>query len=74
MKQINITGQRFGYLIALAPGVVRNGKPRWVVRCDCGVMKAAYYNDLKNGQITSCGCQTKTNQKRRFIHRIAEHR
>jgi hypothetical protein len=54
-KAINITGQRFGRLIALGP-VHQNGKLAWHCRCDCGQEKAVMGNHLRSGKTQSCGC------------------
>jgi hypothetical protein len=52
MKNIDLTGQRFGRLIA----VKYVGKSKWECRCDCGNMVTALSNNLRRGNTTSCGC------------------
>ncbi len=60
-RVIDLNGRRFGYLTGLrrdpAPGY-----PRWICRCDCGVVKSINSGALRQGRIRSCGCY---NMKRR---------
>lgn len=55
---IDITGQRFGSLVALNPEshAPSNRSKRWRCRCDCGrfVIKLGY--SLRSGRTKSCGC------------------
>ena len=57
-KQHDITGQRFGKLIAIEPIDERasNGGVRWKCRCDCGNYVYPTMNNLKRKHTTSCGC------------------
>ena len=50
---IDLTGQRFGKLVAKEYA----GKSRWQCLCDCGGMKEARADALKDGNVTSCGCK-----------------
>lgn len=55
----DITGQRFGRLVALHPtGAPDNTRAsyNWLCRCDCGKEVEANVNDLTRGRTTSCGC------------------
>ena len=57
-------GQRFCRWVVIGkadPGSLRSGKPlaRWVVRCDCGVVKGVYASNLLSGKSRSCGCLSK---------------
>lgn len=57
MRLIDITGQRFGRLVAIK----RQGRDRhnciiWICRCDCGEMTPVPRNNLRSGNTTSCGC------------------
>lgn len=54
----NITGQRFGRLIAIrdiGPDPFRSGR-LWEFECDCGNIKAANISLVTSGEIKSCGC------------------
>lgn len=57
MKRKDITGQRFGRLLALRDiGPAKNGRTLWLCRCDCGNETEATVSDLLNGHTKSCGC------------------
>jgi hypothetical protein len=71
---INITGQRFGKLVA--ERIVfksKYGHYNWLCKCDCGNTRVANVAYLRNGDITSCGkCNYITyNNKSQPIHRWA---
>lgn len=53
----NISGKRFGKLIALHKTKV-NGKKSimWLCQCDCGHQIPAAASELKKGHVQSCGC------------------
>jgi hypothetical protein len=56
-KPKDITGQRFGRLIALHPSSPdRFGKSRWHCICDCGRTVEINYSSLAYNLTTSCGC------------------
>lgn len=54
----DITGQRFGRLVAIrdvGSDPCRNGR-LWEFRCDCGNMKVTNISLVVSGEIKSCGC------------------
>lgn len=54
---LDISGQRFGSLVALEPtSERRGGKIVWRCRCDCGNETFVTAKDLKSGNTKSCGC------------------
>lgn len=54
---INITGQRFGKLVAKHEvGSTKDGRSIWYCECDCGGHKEVVGKLLRNGQVHSCGC------------------
>lgn len=57
-KKLDLTGMRFGRLVALEEDPVRssNGHIRWKCVCDCGNYKTVDSSHLKRGLIRSCGC------------------
>lgn len=55
-KRPDITGQRFGRLVALER-VNSKGASRWRCRCDCGAETTVLAASLRNGSTTSCGCR-----------------
>lgn len=53
----NLTGQRFGRLIALEPTKERQyGSIVWKCQCECGNIKNISSRSLINGNTRSCGC------------------
>jgi len=53
----NITGQRFGRLIALYPvGKNNDRRVTWVCHCDCGTTKIISGKKLREQRTRSCGC------------------
>jgi hypothetical protein len=60
---IDITGQRFGRLVAVRyAGPSRRGGgggATWQCICDCGYVRVACSAGLRAGNIKSCGCQRK---------------
>lgn len=59
-KALDITGQRFGKLVALSKAPSRSGKTYWLCQCDCGNQKEIQTSHLTNGQTLSCGCINKS--------------
>ena len=56
-KQIDLTNQRFGKLIAIEPTEMRSGtQVVWKCKCDCGNECYIGAGNLKSGHTTSCGC------------------
>lgn len=58
-KAIDITGKKFGALVALRPTTDRDqrGSVVWECECACGVRARVNASDLKHGNTTSCGCR-----------------
>lgn len=54
----NITGQKFGRLIALFYEL-KNGLRYWHCKCDCGNFKKILASNLISGKSQSCGCLCK---------------
>jgi hypothetical protein len=54
---IDLTGQRFGRLLAISfAGYGANWNSKWRCICDCGNEATIYMNALRRGQTKSCGC------------------
>jgi len=51
----DITGNRYGYLVALRIDYSRGS--HWICKCDCGKEVSVDANALKTGNTRSCGCQ-----------------
>ena len=69
---INLVGQRFGKLLVIKkseiPPDAKNKSIRWLCKCDCGNKKVISGQNLRNGDIKSCGCFGKS----RRINRVAK--
>ena len=61
----DISGQRFGRLVALHPTDRRGGQGSviWHCRCDCGNETDVSYNDLMYANQQSCGCKKREHDK-----------
>lgn len=56
MRAIDISGQRYGRLVALRD-VGSHGNARvWQFQCDCGAVTEAKALTVRHGKISSCGC------------------
>ncbi len=56
-KVIDLTGQRFGRLVAVKfTGHDKNRHRLWECRCDCGKMVKVNTSSLRSGNTKSCGC------------------
>lgn len=56
-RTIDITGQRFGKIVALYPtGKNAHGGMEWMFRCDCGEEFVAMGRSAVRGNTKSCGC------------------
>ena len=60
---LNLTGQKFGRLIAINPSQVKHktGRIQWECQCDCGKKTNVLTSQLVRGNTTSCGCKQKEN-------------
>ena len=69
-RLIDLTGQRFGRLVAIEKAPHVKGVPvYWTCRCDCGTVKDIAAVSLRNGSTRSCGClQKETVSKIRKLH------
>jgi hypothetical protein len=55
--RVDITGQRFGRLVATSATTDERGRAAWVCRCDCGGSAVVPGGRLRNGAKTRCdGC------------------
>ena len=55
----DLTGQRFGKLVAIRPEGRRYGKLAWLCKCDCGNYYSTMTSMLTRGKAKSCGCNQK---------------
>lgn len=61
-KFVDITGQKYGKLLAIKPVEERTkgGGIKWLFRCDCGNEKVIPSNSVRTGLVKSCGCLVTT--------------
>ena len=62
----DITGQRFGRLIAIKPNGTQGNNTKWLCKCDCGNFKTTNISSLTRGLCKSCGCLRKENTASMF--------
>lgn len=68
-KGVDISGQRFGRLVAIRP-VARSKKGtsaltgQWECQCDCGNVCICLKNNLRTGITKSCGCLQEEQRKK----------
>ena len=56
-KFIDLTGQKFGRLTVIKRAENdKSNRVQWLCQCECGNTKVIRGNDLKLGNIKSCGC------------------
>ncbi len=66
----NLTGQRFGYLVAVSmAGTGTFRRSMWFCKCDCGGDRTAYTAELVAGMVKSCGCSPRGARKGIKKHR-----
>lgn len=56
VHSIDITGNKYGRLVAVSFAYRKNKNTYWNVVCDCGSTKQVGYSHLVRGKIKSCGC------------------
>lgn len=55
-KFIDLTGQRFGRLVAIKRATNIKKRTMWECKCDCGRTKVVDAHSLRLGHTKSCGC------------------
>lgn len=74
-KRINksLAGEKFGRwtLVEFHSATGRYGRDKkWLAKCDCGVVKSVYIENILRGKSTSCGClRAEELSKRSSTHR-----
>lgn len=70
-KFIDITGQKFGRLVAIQRvRVNKHGKSIWQFQCDCGKLHEATSGDVRFSRTKSCGC---LHDRQNFLSRTPEY-
>lgn len=72
MKMNNLTGMRFGRLMALSYEKKKSGNRKrifWLCRCDCGKTSIVHSDVLTRNVVKSCGClRAEVTRKRSLRH------
>lgn len=55
----DLTGRRFGKLVAVKRMESKNTRTKWLCLCDCGNQVIVNTHELKAGKTKSCGCHRK---------------
>lgn len=53
---IDITGQRYGRLVAISRQYLLGHREYWLCQCDCGNRVVVAKSDMRSGVTRSCGC------------------
>ena len=71
--RIDLTGQRFGKLVALKPIYPENKEThtKWICQCDCGNIVEIDMGNLRAGRSLSCGCNN-SEQEANIIKLLAQ--
>lgn len=75
----DLSGRRFGSLVAIDVDKTHIGPAYWICQCDCGVTKSIARRALLYGTTSTCGCGRRgtpikhdlTGQKRNFLTAVA---
>lgn len=74
---IDVTGRRFGFLIAIEPaGKNKYNRQLWRCKCDCGNEKVTTWDGLRDGTTKSCGClhrKTSAENSRKSRDSVTKH-
>ena len=66
-QTLDLTGQRFGRLVAEEVVGRRHRERLWRCRCDCGSEKTVVAGGLRSGRTQSCGCMSAELASNRLI-------
>lgn len=72
-KAEDLTGQKFGRLTVIerCKENTKDGKAKWICKCNCGKIHITRAASLKSGNVKSCGCiskEAKHNYKHGMTH------
>jgi hypothetical protein len=70
---IDLTGKRFGRLIAIRHVEFWGRAAVWLCKCDCGRAKKIRSSFLRRGVTRSCGCLMKEASEQRARHQFTKH-
>jgi hypothetical protein len=67
-KNPDLTGEKFGRLLALERAQSRHNRATWLCVCDCGKRKVVLGRSLRIGKTKSCGCIRKELALKSIVH------
>ncbi len=67
-KRRDITGQRFGRLVAVNEIATERSGTHWLCNCDCGDTHIASIGNLVSGNTNSCGCYRSELKRAQMMH------
>lgn len=70
MRGIDITGERFGRLVAFRPVGSCVGGVVWYCLCDCGGRATELVSKLRHGRKKSCGCMERDRDHLRHFDKV----
>ncbi len=76
LRAVDETGNRYGKLIVVERDGSSNvsGNAKWKCLCDCGNTSSVKGSSLREGRISSCGCQVATIHRLRMVtHGMSKH-
>ena len=69
---MDLTGQRYGRLLVLSEAERIGTKRYWLCKCDCGKTTTVQHGNIRDGQVTSCGClRSELSSSRNGTHHMA---
>lgn len=73
MKKLDITGVRYGSLVAVSPAEKSSrGQAVWLCNCDCGLQKEIRLSSLRSGESLSCGCRKLLSNEDTTTHGLSQ--
>ena len=66
---VDLTGQRFGRLVAITHGPRHERGTTWLCACDCGERTIVQTQNLRREMTRSCGCLHAEQSSRRLVQR-----
>lgn len=72
-KAIDLTGQRFGRLVAIEDVGSIRGFRAWKLKCDCGELVIRTSAAVRHGKVSSCGClRSEVTSQRMTVDRLGK--
>lgn len=71
---IDLIGQKFGRLTIIKKDNSNKRGIFWLCKCDCGIEKVIYGEDIRQGKTKSCGCLRREGNHRRLVFGLSSMR